>query len=188
MGDQALQLINGETSTMSKVAPDSESLFLAHHERIFRAAYRVSGSVQDAEDVLQAVFLRILKQNEDAKVGNDPGSYLCRAAINASLDILRSRGRRQMVSLDEREDEIDLLSPPTDIEVHRSEDRRQLRAAIATLSQREAEIFSLRHFEDFKNNEIAEMIGISSSSVAVTLHRAREKLQELLREFEGGKT
>lgn len=188
MGDQALKLVNGDTSEVSEQVPTSESLFIELHERIFLAAYRVSGSVHDAEDVLQTIFLRLLKQNEHAKVGADPERYLCRTAINASLDLLRARGRTQLESLDEREDEIDISSAPTDINVHRADQRRQLRAAIATLNPREAEVFALRHFEDFGNSEIAGMIGISSSSVAVTLHRAREKLQTLLREYEGGTT
>ena len=71
---------------------------------MFLAAYRVSGSIQDAEDVLQSVFLKLLKQDGGRYAADNPASYLCRAAINASLDVLRSRnGRHQLVDLDERE-------------------------------------------------------------------------------------
>ncbi len=62
-----------------------------------------------------------------------------------------------------------------------SELREQLRAALATLPDRAAEVFILRHFEDRKNPEIARMLGITQIGVAVTLHRARKKLQEELR-------
>jgi len=181
MGDEALLLVGD----MPEQQLSTQALFTDHHERIFLAAYRVSGSVQDAEDVLQSIFLRLLQEKERAKIGINPESYLCRAAINASLDLVRTRGRRQMVDLDEREDEIDSEAPPTDIDVYRSEQRHRIRAAMMTLNSREAEIFALRHFEDFRNSQIADLLDTSVSSVAVTLHRAREKLQSQLREYEG---
>src|SRR5215813_6492041 len=43
---------------------DLESLFRQHHDRVFRAAYRITGSVMDAEDVLQTVFLRLSRRCE----------------------------------------------------------------------------------------------------------------------------
>jgi RNA polymerase sigma-70 factor (ECF subfamily) len=184
MGDQVLQIVNSNTPVTTGIAV-SEELFRTHHERVFLAAYRISGNVQDAEDVLQSVFLKLLNQDRSDYVADNPVSYLCRAAINASLDVLRSRRRLQIVDLDEIEHEADQISPATDIDVLRSQQRRLLRAAITTLNAREAEVFTLRHFEDFGNADIAEVLGISTSSVAVTLHRAREKLQQQLRDLEG---
>ena len=67
---------------------DLEGLFREHHDRVFRAAYRVTGSVVDAEDVLQTVFLR-LSRRSDLNLEPSPVSYLRRAAINAALDLLR---------------------------------------------------------------------------------------------------
>src|SRR5277367_6421548 len=64
-------------------------LFAEHHRRILRAAYRITGSMADAEDVAQAVFLRLVTSG-DPDVKN-AASYLYRAAINGSLDLLRRR-------------------------------------------------------------------------------------------------
>jgi len=55
------------------------------------------------------------------------------------------------------------------------------------LSPRSAEIFALRHVEDFSNGEIARLLGISQILVAVTLHRARRQLQKEIRLYFGGK-
>ena len=68
---------------------DLEELFLAHKDRVFRAAYRVTGSASDAEDVLQTVFLRLMRHTPGAEISN-PGSYLHRSAVNAALDLLRA--------------------------------------------------------------------------------------------------
>ena len=64
-------------------------LFGTHHRRVMMAAYRITGSMADAEDVAQSVFLR-LASSDDLTVGN-AGSYLYRAAINGALDLLRRR-------------------------------------------------------------------------------------------------
>lgn len=193
MGDQAITLLDEHAFTTPKASPLVEVLYREHHERVFLAAYRVSGSIQDAEDVLQSIFLRLLKQSGDQNLGSAPERYLCRAAINASLDILRTRRRVDdtvnvddsvLNNIDNNSNQAD-SSALADSDVSRSELQRHLRAAITSLNQRAAEIFTLRYFEDFNNAEIAEMLNTSSSSIAVTLHRTRERLQELLREFGG---
>ncbi|HLM01963.1 MAG TPA: sigma factor, partial [Pyrinomonadaceae bacterium] len=73
-------------------------LFQNHHKAIFRVAYRITGSRSDAEDVLQTIFLRLTPNRRD--LSPNPEGYLHRAAVNASLDLIRSRTRANAVSLD----------------------------------------------------------------------------------------
>ncbi len=169
-----------------------DDLFRDHHKVVYLAAYRVSGKSQDAEDVLQTVFLRLLKRAEPLiNIGDDPARYLCRAAINASFDILRSKNRKQMVSLDvehikqETSEELSTTDNSADKDVRQAEHRQQLRAALLQLNSRAAEIFVLRYFEEFTNAEIADFMQTSATSIGVELHRARGRLRELLSEFGG---
>ena len=81
-----------------------EGLFLAHHARALKAAYRVTGSMSDAEDVAQALFLRILQQGACRQAIDNPESYIYRAAINAALDLLRKRRREAEVPVEEDEE------------------------------------------------------------------------------------
>lgn len=160
-----------------------DELFSEHREKVLLAAYRVTGNMPDAEDVLQSVFLRLLKRRERLLGGDNPAAYLSRAAINASIDLLRSKYHRQTDSL------IEEIHPSSlgaaDSEARQAELRRHLRAALLSLEQATAEIFALRYFEDFSNVQIAELLDTSPNSIAVTLHRARKRLQELLGELEG---
>jgi RNA polymerase sigma-70 factor (ECF subfamily) len=96
--------------------------------------------------------------------------------VNAALDIVRAR-RTADVELDRMPER----GRSAFDELKNDDLRRQIREALADLPERTAEIFVLRHFEDRRNPEIARMLGISQISVAVTLHRARKKLQESLR-------
>lgn len=156
-----------------------ERLFRAHHDRVFRAAHRITGSPADAEDVLQTVFLRLVRNEETFDLSENPEAYLSRAAINASLDLLRSRARARPVDLGERDVESvpshlqDPESAQADRELH-----RLIRQAVAGLGKTAGEMFVLRYYEGFDNQEIAKMLSTSPMVVGVVLHRARTKLRK----------
>jgi RNA polymerase sigma-70 factor, ECF subfamily len=161
-------------------------IFREHHATVFRAAYRVTGNASDAEDVLQTVFMRLLRRQPDAEaVGNMEG-YLRRAAVNAALDLIRSRQAAPQVPLD---DVAPLLPENASLapdRLHRStEIRHWLREAVARLSPRAAEMFALRFFEGRDNPEIAQALGTTPASVAVTLSRTRDRIQQEFRSYMG---
>lgn len=155
--------------------PGLEQAFLQHKDMVFRAAYRVTGNAGDAEDVLQTVFLRLLRQEAPPEIRNLP-AYLHRSAVNASLDILRRKRQARTLSLDEEPGPAEAVTvnpaqPSTEI-------REWLRQALARLNPRWAEMFVLRFIEDYSNREIAGMMKTSPAVVAVVLHRTRAQLKK----------
>jgi RNA polymerase sigma-70 factor (ECF subfamily) len=156
-----------------------EQMFHDHRTRVFRAAYRITGNINDAEDVLQTVFLRLARR-EDPGAVNNLESYLYRAAINAALDLLRSRKSSASVPLDEVAPQDSAFSSGL---THSADLRMWLRQALAKLSARHAEMFALRYLEGYDNREIARMLETSQAVVAVTLHRTRGQLQKEFRSF-----
>ncbi len=183
MGDHAITLIKEPGPGAAGMTPTFDELFNEHHEKVLLAAYRVTGNLQDAEDVLQTVFLRLLNRREQAVSADSTAAYLCRTAINASLDLLRSKRRRPTETL------IEETHPSThgaaDSEARQVEQRHHLRIALLALEQRSAEVFALRVFEDFSNPQIAAVLDTSPNNVAVTFHKARAQLQNILGELEG---
>jgi RNA polymerase sigma-70 factor (ECF subfamily) len=163
-------------------APALASIFEEHHGRVFRAAYRVTGSASDAEDVLQTVFLRLARQPGSTLA--NPRSYLYRAAVNCALDLLRSRQSSPSVPLESADRESTRAVAADAAEAQ--ELRRALRQALGRLSPRLAEVFVLRFVEGYENAEIARMLGTSRAVVAVTLHRARGRLRNELQAHAGG--
>jgi RNA polymerase sigma-70 factor (ECF subfamily) len=155
-----------------------DRLFREHHAALYRAAFRITGSPSDAEDVLQTVFLRLAKQGGQ---GLTPGAgpYLRRAAVNAALDVLRQRRTSRVVPVEVAEAAAPEALPPHE----QAELRRALREAIVRLHPRAAEMFALRYLEGYDNGEIARQLETSAPVVAVTLHRARGRLQKDLRQF-----
>lgn len=178
---------SGIASAAAATTPTSalEELFTEHYDRVWRAAYRVTGSPVDAEDVLQTVFLRLARKNETPDLSPSPAAYLTRAAINAALDVLRARGIASAVSLDDVEPAVLTTSMQQSPEANHAdqETRRLIRRAVSKLGQNAAEMFVLRYFEGYENKEIAQMLGTSPLVVGVILHRARARLRKEIGEF-----
>lgn len=145
---------------------------------MFRTAYRMTGNAADAEDVLQTIFLRMLRRDTTAALENEE-SYLRRAAVNASLDLIRARQAESNLPLQ------DVAGRTGDSPS--GEVRDCLRHAFARLSPRSAEMFALRYVEDFTNPQIAKALKVSQVLVAVTLHRTRRQLQKEIRSYFGDK-
>lgn len=153
-------------------------MFEECHGLVFRTAYRITGNAADAEDVLQAVFLRLLRRDRSAEPLDNPESYLRRAAINAALDIVRVREEARSIPLQE--------PPPGAADPREMQDC--LRTALSRLNPRAAEIFALRFFEGYTNPEIARMAGMSQVHVGVLLHRTRKQLQKEVKSYLGGRS
>lgn len=171
------------TQTMSAEATSSlENLFQQHHDRVFRTAYRVTGSPADAEDVLQTVFLRLARGSESVTVPDNPESYFAKAAVNASLDLLRAKKRSRSVAIDDLENggaAIELVSRRNPEASQEDRELRQLiREAVSKLGPTAGQMFALRYFEGYDNGEIAQIMKTSAVVVGVTLHRARARLRK----------
>lgn len=169
-----------DEATAANAEPSEELavLFRNHHQAIFRIAYRMTGSRSDAEDVLQTIFLRLAPKRVD--FSPNPEAYLKRAAVNAALDLLRSRARVNAVSLDiadfDQSAQFSAPSPADDFA--EIELRALIRQAVAKLEGRAAAAFALRYFEGLDNRRIADILDTSQMVVAVTLHRARTRLRK----------
>jgi RNA polymerase sigma-70 factor, ECF subfamily len=151
---------------------DFEQLFQEHHGLVYRAAYRITGNAQDAEDVLQTLFLRLLHRGRPLDLNANPKGYLHRGAVNVALDIVRAR--RRTLSSDDS---------PAETAGSAATDRIQemVAQALSELSPKLAELFVLKHVEGYENGEIADLIGTSRGAVAVMLFRARVRLRKSIR-------
>jgi RNA polymerase sigma-70 factor, ECF subfamily len=164
-------------------AAEFERVFREHYAGVYRAAYRVTGNAGDAEDVLQTVFLRMWKRDGAQEPVENLSGFLYRSAINAALDVVRSRRRKRDLPLEEFEP---MLADPA----HRRPDRAHiggeirewLRRSLARLNPREAQMFVLRFFEGKDNPEIAKILDTTPGTVAVTLSRTRSRLEKEFRQ------
>ena len=171
-----------------------EPLMARHAGRVFRVAFGITRSAGDAEEVVQDVFVTLVRKISSFEGRAALGTWLYRVATNAAL--IKRRGKRAQieVSLEDqlpaflddghREGDRSFLlldwSQKPDEELLSSESRATLARAIEALPEHYRAVLMLRDVEELSNEETAEALGESVASVKSRLHRARMALREEL--------
>jgi RNA polymerase sigma-70 factor (ECF subfamily) len=161
--------------TSARLTEELDRLFREHYQLVYRTAYGVTGNREDAQDVLQTLFLRLLRQKYPADLTSNPKAYLYRAAVNLSLNTIRQQKRRPSVELAEDLEKTVPAARSTEAE----EIHKRLYEAVAELDAETAEILILRYVHNYDVSEIATMLGKSRSVIAVRLFRSRARLKRL---------
>src|SRR5688572_2786878 len=112
-----------------------EEIFREHYRMAYRTAYGVLGNSLDADDVAQTIFLRLLHREFPKDLVRNPKAYLYRAAVNESLNLVRSRKRSIVTSDPER-----LEAPQPAADDSAEEIHRRLYEAVAQLTSSSAHI------------------------------------------------
>ena len=171
------------TMRQGDLTQEFEEIFRRHFHFVYRTAFKVTGSRQDAEDIVQTIFLRLLRRELPAALRAKPQAYLYRAAINASVSALRSQRRHHLTDDFSR---LETPSPDTGDQIEKQQQDR-LRGAIGQLSPQAVELLILRYEHGYSDAEIAKLLGKSRGTIAVTLYRARARLKRLVRVDSGEK-
>ena len=166
-----------ESSVFDGEAQNFEEIYRKYSRLICRTAHSVLGNREDAEDVLQTIFLRLLRRDSPANVKSNPKAYLYRAAVNLSLNTIRSRAREVLVA--NAADFKAIKSFPVDPSVEEQMHER-LSGAIAALPPAAAQIVILRYIHNYSDAEIAKLRGTSRTSIAARLFRSRARLKKLI--------
>jgi len=165
-----------------------------HSHNIFRLAYRMTGNRHDAEEVVQEAFLRGYQKLGQFAARANFGTWGYRIAANYAIDRMRQRqkeeARREAPRKDEMEGtENDPLSrvqdeAPTPERLTQSlELKKQMKLALAGLSEAERTAFVMRHWEGCGIEEIAAVLKSSSNATKNTVFRAVQKLRQALQPF-----
>lgn len=150
-------------------------IFDEHHLPVFRFAYRLTGSVADAEDIVQECFLSLIREGSGYDDRRTPlRTYLFGAARNQAL----KRLRRREDATAEIATAPDLRTPEG--EVLRGEVEDAVARAVLALPDTQREVLILAHYEQLPLAEIAEIMGIEIGAVKSRLQRARSALRESL--------
>jgi RNA polymerase sigma-70 factor (ECF subfamily) len=165
-------------------AQELETFFREHYQLVYRTAYSVTGREEDAEDIVQTVFLKLLRRESPMDLGKNPNGYLYRAALNDALDTIRRRNRHVLVF-----DNTYFESLTKATEANETEDLdSQVWKAIAELQPSSAQILILRYVHNHSLADIAKMLGTTRGTVAVSLFRSRSRLKKIIRARSGGKS
>ena len=152
---------------------DLDSLFVTYGDMIYRLALVRTRSAADAEDVVQEVFLRCLKNNPSFDSAEHQKAWLITAAINSSKSLLDRADRRHGAGAEA----LEFLSTEDDTD-------NSVYNAVMQLPDKYRTAVHLFYYEGYSVEEIGKMTDTNPSTVKSHLHRAREALRRVLKEDE----
>lgn len=147
---------------------DLETLYATHRDDLYRVALRVTRNSADADDIVQGVFLRMLRNDVQPDPHRSPSAYLKRAAANASIDLIRQRTQRAETTIPRHHTAVE----DTCLE------RVHVRQTIATLTPSNASLFVMHYGGGYPCHELADRFRMQTGTVKSRLHRIRATLQK----------
>jgi RNA polymerase sigma factor (sigma-70 family) len=162
-----------------------ERLVEPHLERLYRFAWRLTGSRPEAEDLFQDVLVKAFDSLPELAKIAEPGSWLCRVMYNHFVDNTRQFARRRLVSVAESQlpdASIESLSGDLDPvrEVERQQHIVKLDRALSALGDDYRFVLLMHDVEGYKITEIQAITGHPVGTIKSRLHRARARLRDLL--------
>ena len=157
--------------------------YLEHRPAMLAAAFRITGSRADAEDVVQRVFLALPRVQFQGQ--SSLWTYLYRAAWNGSLNVLRARRRREAADAEALSRALaaglaQQDTPEPEAQLLGAEILGAVARALVSVKPQHRHALTLRIVHDLTNTEIAEREGVPLATVGTWLRRGREELRQAL--------
>ena len=151
------------------VEPQSfEELFLDHHDRLYRALYFITGSPEDAEELMQDAFLKLWERWGSIGAIEDPVAWLFRVSLNG----FRMRARRARVATRRLVPVFSARDPFEDVNI-----REDVRRMLRSLPQRQRAALVLTEIFDYSSEQAAQILGINPTTVRVLASQGRAALR-----------
>lgn len=167
-----------------------EELILSYQKKVLNLAYRMLGSVADAEDAAQEIFIKVFRSLYSFNEKSAFSTWLYKVATNVCLDILRKRKRQNggaMISIsrynsqdDEYELPIEDNAPSPYEEAQKKEAMRALNCALDLLSEEQRAVIVMRDINGLSYEEIADVMECSLGTIKSRINRSRLALRKLL--------
>jgi len=161
-------------------------LFERHQVTLFNFFLRLTGNRSASEDLVQDVFIRILKYRYSYQSQSKFAVWMYQIARNSHIDHLRKR--KGEISLDGQWAEAPSLEPAPEKQLEINQEADLMCRALSQLPANKREILMLSRFQNFKLREIAELLGCQVGTVKAQMHRALKDLGKIYFELSGGKT
>ena len=157
-----------------------EVLMRRHERLVLVTALRLLGSLPDAQDVSQEVFLRLYRNWDKVESERAIAAWLYRVTVNACHDL--HRRRRETSSIDDAADVPASGADPQQT-VTEDERRRVLQMSLRTLSEKERAALVLRDLEGLPTEEVARILGSSEATVRSHISKARIKMKDYIERY-----
>ncbi len=134
----------------------------------------------DTDDILQNTFIKVYRNIGKFKGDSKLYSWMYRIATNESLTFLNKKARRLQITSEELQNQI-IDNLESDVYFEGNEIQIKLQKAIATLPDKQQQVFNMKYFEELKYREMAEILSTSEGALKASYHIAKKKIEEYLK-------
>lgn len=163
-----------------------DELVRRYHKKLFIYIYRFVGNKEEAEDLLQNVFLKVYKYCKDFDTKRKFSSWIYRIAHNEAVNYLKRKNIKKFISLEDFVSTKDRIETKTDakspMEVWIGKElRKEMETALKELPDKYREVLEMRYFGEKSYEEISEKLGKPINTVGTLINRAKKKLENIIR-------
>lgn len=137
-------------------------------------------SHDDTDDILQNTFVKVYKNIAQFKGDSKLYSWMYRIATNESITYLNNKARRLQITSEEMQNQI-IDNLESDVYFEGDQIQLKLQKAIATLPDKQQQVFNMKYFEELKYREMAEILETSEGALKASYHIASKKIEEYLK-------
>lgn len=155
------------------------SIIRKYQEKLYWHIRRMVVNHEDANDVLQNVFIKVWKGLDQFREDAQLYTWLYRIATNESLSFLEQQKRRSSVSFDDVAETLgDKLQAEKGFDANKVE--WKLQAAIQELPEKQKLVFNLRYYDEMPYEEMSQILETSTGALKASYHHAVKKIEEYL--------
>jgi len=152
-----------------------------YQEKIYYFVRRMVVDHQDADDVVQNVFIKVWKNLDHFREDSKLFTWIYRIAVNESISFLKSKRLRSFISLDSLEASM-LRSINDDNYFGGDHVQKKLQAAIIRLPSKQRIVFNMRYYDELSYDEMSEILGTSVGALKASYHFAAKKITDFVTE------
>jgi len=176
-----------EEELLIKQLQDPESVQVAfrqlvgeYKERLYWHVRNMVKDHEDTDDILQNTFIKIYRNIGSFKGESKLYSWMYRIATNEAITFLNSKAKKLQVTSEDLQNHL-INNLESDIYFEGDEIQLKLQRAIATLPQKQQEVFNMKYFQELKYREMSLILDTSEGALKASYHIAAKKIEEYLK-------
>ncbi|WP_103864106.1 MULTISPECIES: RNA polymerase sigma factor [Aquimarina] len=166
--------------TKKDINADFAKLVALYQQRLYWHIRNMVKNHEDTDDILQNVFIKVYKNIKKFKGDSKLYSWLYRIATNESITFLNQRAKKYKISNEELSIQL-IQNLEADVYYDGDQMQLKLQKAIATLPQKQQQVFNMKYFQELKYKEISEILETSEGALKASYHHATKKIEAFLK-------
>ncbi len=151
-----------------------------YQEKVYWHVRRIVINHEDANDVVQNIFLKIWKNLDGFRFESKLFSWIYRIATNEAITFLKNKNKSFFTTLGENNEYL-LDNLRDEVRVDCDEIQRKLQRALLKLPEKQRLVFNMRYYDEMKYSEISEVLSTSEGALKASYHHAIKKIEKYLK-------